>query len=109
MGRLPSDAPPAKSKQVPRAPQPIEDPPSSESECIKTLADVIYQIAPTLPTDRDAAIRVIASMFRENPKADMDTDSGPMWIDTIKHFLRENPHATVLEVGAEYNRRAEEY
>jgi len=98
-------------KEVSRAPEPIEDPPpSGVSERVETLADVIRLIAHTVPTGpRDAAVRVIASMFRENPKADMDTDSGPMWIDTISHFLPANPHATMTEIAAEYNRRAEEH
>jgi hypothetical protein len=101
---------PFRRREKPCASESIEDPPSGESERIETLADVIRLIAHTLPTDsRDAMTRSIAAMFRENPNADMDTDSGPMWIATLNHFLPGNVRATLTEVYAEYNRRAEEH
>jgi hypothetical protein len=101
---------PFSKRKAPRPAEPIEDPPSGRYERIETLADVILLTAHALPTDSpEAAMKAFASLFREDPHADMDTDSGPLWIETIQQFLPGNPRATLVEVNAEYNRRAEEY
>ena len=96
---------PKNTEEVPQ-PEPIEDPPSGESERVRTLEDVIRLIAPTLPADSsDAKLKAIAAMFREDPKADMDTDSGPLWCEIINHFLQTNPRVPIPEIAEEYNRR----